>query len=166
MKRISEWWRSHFLDAELFVSLLIGFAFIVWQQWMDGETVICALLKGNRSAIYGTLASIFGSLLGFVITARSVILGFSMTERLAVVRNSKHYPVLWDVFLGTTRALGIGTGLSLIALVLDRDNAPQPLILQLCVVAIIISASRLFRCVWILEKVVMLLTVPAKSEMK
>jgi hypothetical protein len=111
MKRISHWWQSHFLDAELFVALLVGLGFIVWQQWMGGETVICDLLRGNRSAIYGTLASIFGSLLGFVITAMSVILGFSMTERLAVVRNSKQYPVLWDVFLGTTRAHGYWHGI-------------------------------------------------------
>ena len=97
MSFLPQWWRTHFLHVELGLALVCSATFVTWSQ-LGGGVIVEETLNGNRGAVYGALASIFGSLLGFAITAVSIVLGFSTTERLAVVRESKHYQTLWTVF--------------------------------------------------------------------
>lgn len=59
--------------------------------------------------MYGTLASIFGALLGFVITAISIVFGFSSMAQVDVVRGSRHYQTLWRIFLQTTWVMAAAT---------------------------------------------------------
>lgn len=163
MKLLRKWWRANFLHAELGLAVVCGLAFVIWAQVCGGGTVIEETLKGNRGAVYGALSSIFGSLLGFAITAVSIVLGFSTTDRLAVVRESKHYPTLWKVFTATIRTLGLATVVALLGLILDRDNSPTKAVLYLTVFASLLGALRLGRCVWVLENVITLVTGNSKA---
>lgn len=132
--------------------------FVGWAEGLDGLAQVDCLLADSRLAVYGTLASIFGSLLGFTITATSVVLGFSSSKRLRVVRESCHYSTLWKVFLSTIRTLGCATVMSLSALVLDRDAMPRPWVFYLVLLAFLVCCLRIVRVVWVLEAVVRLLT--------
>jgi hypothetical protein len=102
-------------------------------------------------------------LLGFAITAESIVLGLWGSERLAVVRESKHYATLWRVFMATIRSLGLATGFCLLGLVFDRDGDPNRVILYLCFAASLLAVARLIRCIWILEQVVLLVSGPSKE---
>lgn len=163
MKVLPKWWRANFLHAEFGVALLCGLIFVIWAQVCGGGALIQETLNGNRGAVYGALASIFGSLLGFAITAVSIVLGFSTTERLAVVRESRHYPTLWKVFTATIRTLGLATVVALLGLILDRDGSPMKWVLYFTVFTMILAALRLSRCVWILENVIELVTGHSKA---
>jgi hypothetical protein len=114
------------------------------------------VLKDHRSAIYQTAASIFGSLLGFVIAALSLVIGFSGSPSLKLVRESSHYPTLWKTFAAANRALGLATVMSFLALIFDRDHCPSRLIFFAVVYAALLAALRVGRSVWILEQVVRL----------
>lgn len=153
-----KWWRRNFLQAEFFLWLVATVWFIGWWKWFRGDTVLGSLVRNNRAQIYGTLASLFGSLLGFVITALSVVLGFSASERLKIVRSSAYYKQLWEVFTSAIRVLGITTVLWLVALFFDREPVQRPLLLLSCLSLSILSALRLMRCVWVLERIVEVLT--------
>jgi hypothetical protein len=163
MSVFPRWWREHFLYAELGVAVFASIAFITWVDLWRGDQLVFETLRGNRGAIYGALASIFGSLLGFAITAVSIVLGFSSSKRLAIVRESKHYSTLWKVFTAAIRTLGLATAVALVGLVIDRDNAPNRQILYLCVFASSLAALRLARCVWVLENIIGLITAPSKA---
>jgi hypothetical protein len=78
--------------------------------------LIAQILDSQRGTVYGTLASIFGSLLGFVITTVSIVIAFATHERLAIVRASEHYPTLWKVFMSSIRVLGIATVVAFLGL--------------------------------------------------
>jgi hypothetical protein len=151
-------WRRHFLWAEFALSVLIGIAAAYWIHYRNGAVICDRFLGQNRATIYGTLATIFGSLLGFVITAASIVLGFSGSESLAVVRGSKHYPTLWRVFTASIRALAFATVVSVIALVIDRDGQPNRTILCLLVFAVVLAALRIWRCVWVIEQIIFLVS--------
>lgn len=158
MSQINRFWNRHFLGLELVLSLLLSFLFGCWLLWLDGSVKVDSILSGNRSAVYGTLASIFGALLGFVITALSIIIGYSTSDKFEFLRKSKAYPTLWKVLISTIKALGFATAAMLLGLVFDRDTSPQPLILCLCVFAILLSLVRLKRCMWVLENVIGIIT--------
>ena len=159
-----KWWRKHFLSVELVIAAMITAGLTLWWRFGFGARVLNSIVHGNRSSIYGTLASIFGSLLGFAITALSVVLGFSSSERLQVLRQSKYYGQLWAVFTSSIRVLGATTIAWLIALFFDRDSKARPLILVLCMGFSFLSVLRVARCVWVLERIVEVLTDKAKTD--
>ena len=163
MSLLPKWWRTHFLNAELGLAILCGAIFVAWVSLCAGGAILEDTLKGNRGAVYGALASIFGSLLGFAITAVSIMVGFSTDDRLTVVRESKHYPTLWKVFTATIRTLGFATVAALFGLILDRDNHPMNAALYLTVFASLLAALRLARCAWVLENVITLVTGVSKT---
>lgn len=127
---------------------------MAWVVWLGGSGVVDSILHESRSAVYGALASIFGALLGFVITALSIIIGYSGNERLEFLRKTPHYNTLWEVLLKTIKALSFATGAMIVGLVLDRDSSPNHLIFCICVFTILLSLLRLWRCIWVLENVI------------
>ena len=164
MKALAQWWKVHFLAAEMGLAVLAGVAFAVWAVWLGGQPLVDVALKGNRAAVYGTLASICGSLLGFTIAAVAIVLGYASSDRLAIVRESRHYLTLWHVFVAAMRAMGTATLVALVGLILDRDGAPVPVILYVCVGTTTLAALRLARCLWVLEQAIALVAAPSKEQ--
>jgi hypothetical protein len=157
-------YREHFLGADLALAATPSCAVLIWMVKFGGIETVDALLAGNRSAIYGTLSSIFGSLLGFVITAVSIIIGVWGAEKLTLLRESQSASQLWLIFTSTTRWLGLATVLSLAGLIGDRDGKPVHAILYLTIVVATITIARLGRSIWALENVVSLLATPSSKD--
>jgi hypothetical protein len=117
-------------------------------------------LSNDRAALYGTVAALAGSLLGFVLAAATIILTIAGSPRLARVTGSNQYVALWSMFLMATKGLGALTLWSLAALVLDRDSSPVPLMTYGLLFLSVIAALQIGTCVWILERVTRLMTKP------
>jgi hypothetical protein len=164
MRRILQCYRVHFLWAELGLSLALAILFALWSERWGGKSIIDTTLDGNRSAVYAALASIFGSLLGFVITAVSIVLGFSASEKLTVVRESKHYPTLWRVYIAAIRVLAFATIICVVALVLDRDKQIVHWVMYLAAFGCILATARVARCVWVLENIIALVSRPSQGK--
>lgn len=158
MARPLAFWKRHFLMAEFALAILVTTGFGIWYYLFDGATATAALLQGNRAVLFGTMASILGSLLGFVITATSIVLGFSTSDRLAVVRESAEYPTLWKTFSATIWALAFGTIIALVCLIFDRDSAPMQWLAIPLVFAVLLSLLRIARTIWVLEHIIGLVT--------
>jgi hypothetical protein len=152
------WWKRHFLVAEFALALVVPLAFALWIERAHEPEVINSVLAGNRGSLYGTLASVFGALLGFVITTLSIVIGFSGHERLQLLKKSEHYKTLWRVFTSATWALGAATVVPVTALLLDRDNAPARWLVYLVLWTTLLALLRVLRCVWVLEKIVAVVT--------
>ena len=163
MNRLRSCWERHFLPAELGVAVAATLVFVAWATFFGGQIQIQELLEGNRTDVYGALASVSGALLGFTITAISIALGYAQSDRLAIVRESPHYPTLWAVFASANRALAMATVFSLVGLAIDRDIAPTPGIQYITVFAVLLSSLRLGRCIWVLDNVVGLVTAESKA---
>lgn len=160
---LPRFWQRHFLVAEGALAIVLTIGFAVWYFWLDGASATDTILQGNRATLYGTTASILGSLLGFVITSTSIVLGFSTSERLAVVRESAEYPKLWKTFSATIWALALSTIVALACLLFDRDNAPSQWLVILMTFAISLSVLRIMRTIWVLENIIGLATRQVKT---
>ena len=153
-------WKRNFLIAEGVLAILLTICFAAWFWGFGGKAATFALLKDNRAPLYGTMASIFGSLLGFVITATSIVLGFSASDRLVVVRESAQYPMLWKTFSATIRALAGATVVALLCLLVDRDSAPTSWLGVPLFFVVLLSLLRISRTIWVLEHIIGLVTKP------
>lgn len=154
MLRISRLWKVHFLGFHLSLSILASVTFTIWVYRLGGMVKVDTILNGNRSAMYGTLAQISGALLGFVITALSIIIGYSTSEKFDFIRQSRHYSTLWKVLLSTIKVLSFTTAWLIIGLVFDRDKSPVDAILCFSLFFLLLSGFRLSSCLWVFENVI------------
>lgn len=151
-------WRANFLRAEFIAAVSLALAAAGWGYYFGGFAVLDSILGRNRAEVYGALATIFGSLLGFVVVAVSVVLTAAQAERMAVIRDSEQYDTLWNVFIGTIKSLAFATVVALLALIIDRPQQPVRWIEIVGIFATILAALRLWRSVWVLERVISLVT--------
>lgn len=154
MKCVREFWRKHFLGAELVLGVVATLVFVVWAECFGGKVGLATLLDGRRSTVYGAFAAIAGSLLGFVIATISIVLGLSSSPRLKRVRDSQHYGTLWIVFSTSIKWMGLATLALLAALLFDQEKAPQWRLLYAAASSVLLALLRLWRCIWVLEQVI------------
>ncbi len=114
--------------------------------------------QNNRTAVYETLATIAGSLLGFVITVLSIIIGYSTNVKFDFLKQTDHYKTLWAVLMKTIWALSLATGYMIIGLVFDHDNSTHDIILCISFFPIALAFFRLKTCMWVLEQVIQIVT--------
>jgi hypothetical protein len=160
--RVRRWWEREFLRRERTTAVVLATAFAFWLYVDDGGAATDRLLSGERTALYGALAAILGALLGFIITAFSIIIGFSQDGRFDVVFKSKHAPDLWAIFTSAIRAHAVATIAALVALVSDTETHHRHWPIVVLTGALALALLRLARVVWVIERMVALLA-PRKA---
>ena len=158
MSFMPDWYERRFMLLELFWPAALSAALYVWMRNFGGGTTLDTWLQGNRGEIYGTLASILGTLLGFVITVVSLLLAVWSHDALKFLRDAGQSENIWMVMKSCMRWLGAGTLLALAALVFDRDGAVKPLLFCVTTGAVLVAVLRVTRTVWIFEAVISQLT--------
>jgi hypothetical protein len=160
MNAFRDWYGRHFLGMELSIATALSFAFCLWCEGFGGGTQLEAVLGTNRGAIYGTLASMLGTLLGFAITAISILLTMWPADTLQVLRDSGQGKTMWRTFTSCTRWLSAATALAVCALLFDTAGAPKYWLVYLGLWPMIVSVLRLVRTLWILEQVIDVIAAP------
>lgn len=118
------------------------------------------LLTERREEIYPALVGLEGSLLGFTVASLTIMLGYSASPHLAVVRESRNWQALFDAFTASIRWVGFATVLSVVALLVDRDSSPILLIETALGVVLVISSVMVARMLWVIHRVVAVVTRP------
>jgi uncharacterized membrane protein len=157
-------WRQHFLGVELAIAAIVTVAFGLWVQFAHGHRLVNELIGGQRSGVYGTLATLDGALLGFIIATTAIVLGFAPGDRFEILRNSAHYQTLWRTFTSTIRVLGLATVVAIVALFVDRDGKTNSLVMVLCAGTTLLAALRVWRSVWALEGTIKVVTRKDQEE--
>jgi hypothetical protein len=152
-------YETHVLGYDLVLALVFSAIVIVVIEQLWGRSQVIQTLNGTHQGIYGALASIAGSLLGFSITTVLIVMGFIQVPQLQILRESRHHQTLYAVFFSTIKYLALAVALPLVALLMDRATAP---FIWVCYVVLAITAvatMRLYRSMWALEKVIQLAIV-------
>ena len=165
MTLLPSYWRRHFLYVEAIIVVLLTAGFAVWYFVWEGSTVVDGLLKDNKGNVYRTAATIAASLLGFSMTATSIIFGLSSHERLELLRDSPHYPALWSTLIQTILSLAGLTAVTVVSLLLDKDSAPVSWSVSWLFVPFFffvgLSSVRLLRTIWLLDRLTRIISRPS-----
>jgi hypothetical protein len=151
------------LAIDVLAVLVVVFVGGVGIYFWHGHHAVLAVMRANRGPVYTALAAGFGSLLGFAITAVSIVLTVAGNERLAELRKEPAYRTLWRVFFVTIKVLGVATLIAFLALTADKDvpgGATDPTgwalwLVYPVMVCLIASVILVRRCVWALQELVM-----------
>ena len=146
------WIENRLLTVYCLLALAIAMGLEVLGYRFGLNDYIDQVLKGNRVAIYGTLASLSGSLFGFAITAVSIIISFVDRERFERLRAASSYPQLWEFFMSAIWWLRVSTLSSVVALILDRGTQPLHFFHYFMVFLLVFVSLQVATCVWLLQE--------------
>lgn len=121
---------------------------------------VSLFLMHRRQDLYGALLGVHITMLGFVLATLTIVLGYAQTPRFEILRDSSWFAALFSVFTAALRFFTLAFGATLVALLMDRDDAPV-LVLTAAVAASTMTALlSLMHLLLILEKVVRVVTTP------
>jgi len=85
------------------------------------------------------------------------------SPRMKRVRESSQYPTMWRTFLSATRGLGLLTIAAIAALIVDRDGDRTGALTYAVLFLGSLATAQVATCIWILENVISVLTVPRQA---
>lgn len=162
--RLALFIERHFLRLEFWGTVFVTVVLVVWGYKFDGNHVVRQVLEGDRSTIYGTLASIFASLFGFTLAAISFVIGLSNRSRLYHLRTSEQYKTLRKAFMSAIWWSGFAAIASLVGLIVDRGTFPILTLVYLVTFSTVLVSFRVANCVLLLGLIVDVITQPSRAQ--
>ena len=151
-KILPHWWQKEFPRAELVLAFILTVGFVIWVACEGKGSVL-----DGRNALYGVLASLFGSLLGFSITSFAIMISLAGSPALGLLRDAEHHNTLVSIMASTIRWLGFGTLAALLAFLTDRGDWHGFWLSYVALVSVALaffaSCFRVARTAWVLTKV-------------
>ena len=145
-------YKRHFLFFELLISIIIVVLFVFLLLRSTSIQNIEKWISINKDTIFPLLATISGTLLGFIITVMSIIIVFPETKRIRVLKQSNQYKTVLKVYLSAVKYLSAMIIFSIIGL---GFNGYLEMIFSFIVLGLlIVSFFRIWRCIWVLKKMI------------
>lgn len=154
MSRVRAFYDKNFLAVEFCISVAVLLTVVLPFELYFGRDVLFSSVDKNRAGLYGTAASVAGSLLGFVISAVSVILVFG--QHLHFLKESGQYPTVFEIFFQSILWLAAATVWAFVGLLVDTAGSGRIWILYGMIWLGVLASLRVYRCVWILKQITML----------
>ena len=140
--------------AALAMSVL---AYFVCPGWYDA-----VVTKEIKPTLYSGLMQTYVALLGFIITATSILIVFHDADNkwMAVLKRNKNYTTIFETFVNACWILGISAIIGLVALLFDKGSKSCFLVSIPIVVCLVTVVIAMYRCIWILRMMIKLMLNP------
>ncbi len=146
-----------FLEKPRPIFSVVAFLALGLLCYMDEYRSFMNSIFQNRSIMLATLATIFGALMGFIITAQSIFMSHWHSENLRYIREHKLSNNLISVFPDAIRDCAAATVVSVVSLLWNsNDNLCHGLTLLSLLLAVLASFS-VARCFSTFKKTIELL---------
>lgn len=151
---LKAWREKHLLLADTILTLSVIAGFTAVSIYGGFTEDLSHALDERRSALYTTIAAITGSLLGFVLTAISIIAAFLQLPRFTQLRKSRALPDLFKIYFRTAQVLAMTTIWSIFGLIVDTDASQLWCVTLTTASLAALAITFIYRCIWVLERVV------------
>jgi hypothetical protein len=140
----------------------VGIGYTMAAKASTGYWSVGSADSGTRQALYISLAASSGALLGFAITAVSILVTLGDGPRITWLRQQDAFAQTRVVFMTAIRGLGIATLLYTALILLDDGNDVAAWLQGLIVAVFVLVVVRLGWLVWLLNQLVSLATEDRK----
>lgn len=117
--------------------------------------VLNDMILGNKDNIYIVIATIAGTLLGFIITSISIIIAFLDSKKLDLIRDTDHVNDLFNIFFSAIKFLAVTTLIAIFGLI---SSYWTTIVFYILLFVVIISILLIWACIWALEIIIEALT--------
>jgi hypothetical protein len=124
------------------------------------QSLTSKILVADPLPAYGAIAGVQGALLGFVLAALTIVIGYANGPALRVLRDAGQLPNLLRVYTSGTRALALATVMALAALLVQSSSPIGSLLAWLVGTTSLLALLRLSRTLWATRAVVARLGAP------
>lgn len=146
-KVVAFYWNNLKL-SNAFIAFLIVLIIKFWLESVYFPNELNALVSANKNNIYIIVATISGTLLGFIITSISVIAAFFDSEKLDLIREVGKVDDLFNIFFSTIKVLAITTLIAVSGIIFNYWTIS---VFYLVIFTVIVSSFLIAACIWVLE---------------
>lgn len=147
-------WRDRFRFAQPYIAaLLVAIGLLAIALHKDSYVAILGVEQ--RDTLYSALATVFGSLFGFVIAAVAIVLTVVNSKTFKKFRTLPAYDKMWKIFTRCIWLLGLSTLVCLVSLVVDTKNSEHLWLFVLAVGSSVWAAMSLISVVQLIEQIVL-----------
>ena len=125
MSSVRSFYQRHFMSVDTIVSIIVALLIWMGHRYLGFSSLIVSFSE-NYQTLYGTLASVCGSLLGFVVTAVSIIFSLLPRRVFRVLIDSGHHQTLFNIFFNSVLFLALATIWALVGVLFDTKISPTP----------------------------------------
>jgi len=147
MLSIVKWWRKHFLVAETVLAIFISLIFVAWVEISGKYSFVSNLCPVS--------AQVFAIFIALAILIEFAVSSYATDNRLAIIRESLYWLLLWEVFRKAVRASALAVVTSLLSIV----SGGAYVLFYLHSFLAILAGFRLARCIWVFENVIQLIVL-------
>jgi hypothetical protein len=123
----------------------------------NNDQLLKSLLLDIRPILYPLIAGVFATFFSFGMAALSIVLGFSNSGRLDLIRGSRQWPTLWRVFVTAMWSSLLCSALAITTLVMDKERSTFPLFSYATLLATLFGFTKVYRLVWAFSKIVQII---------
>lgn len=112
------------------------------------------ILISDPQPLYAAIVSLQGALLGFVLAALAIILGYSNAPQLRILREAGQLPNLFRVYIAGIQSHATVTIIALIALMIKPSSSLSSILAWTVTLTFTLASYRLCRTLWATRQVV------------
>jgi hypothetical protein len=133
-------------------ALLVMCGFAAGELASDGATLLPAIDAGTRADLYTSLAASAAALLGFSITAASILLSLGTGPAIEWLRDQPEFQQTRHIFMGAIRVLAVTTVIFTTLIVADTDGTGVLWFELPGVLFAVLVVLKLERVIWLLDR--------------
>ncbi len=160
--KVLDIYRLHFLFYETIVAFAVAFVSILLSEHIFGYEQVVNAIVLSRPSLYPLVAQISGTLLGFAITAVSIIISLTDKGIFEEFRRSNHFGDLYKIYFSTIKWLGANTALSIAGVFVS--SVADLYFFFVFLFFSITSVLRLWRTIWVLINLVDIVLLKEKQK--
>lgn len=144
--RVDSWW------GDIGVVLVA----VPTSLWLDQyvRPIFHGRIASSSSDVYGALLGLHGTLLGFVLAALTIVLGYLNRPQFASLRAAKQGPNLARIYMASIRTHSIGVLLALLGVVYESGGRFQAFLTWGTLFVAVLASVRLMRVLWATSQIV------------
>jgi len=143
-------YKERFIWTDLLIVLVLDI--ILWITLSSCKVDINnCITEATAISLFSSLIGTWGALLGFIITALSILLGIKENEFIKALKETDHYKNICYLYLDTSIWLGAATIFSIVGLLLVKSLLPTTIIGSFLFPACI---TRIGRCLQMLSRII------------
>lgn len=148
-----QFYDRHRVGVGLFAAAVAWVVLVIYVHVAGTSGTVAGSLHGIRAVLYGTVAAIAASLLGFILAAVTIIIAALGSDRFQLVRQSRFHGAIYKACFWAIALLALTTMWGVIALVVDTDDSPKVQVALVLAALVAASGYLVYQVVWVLWQI-------------